>query len=84
MHWFWLMDLGSLIGLMKARNSILLIAVALVVATVVVYLPVGHHEFVNFDDDQFVTENPNLPGRPDMAVSALGVYGGFEARRSVF
>ena len=36
------------------------IALGLVIATVVVYLPVRHHEFVNFDDDTFVTENPNL------------------------
>ena len=35
-------------------------SLALVIATVVVYLPVRHHEFVNFDDDIFVTENPNI------------------------
>ena len=35
-------------------------ALGLVIATVIVYLPVRHHEFVNFDDDIFVTENPNI------------------------
>jgi tetratricopeptide (TPR) repeat protein len=36
------------------------ISLALVIATVVVYLPVRHHEFVEFDDGKLVTENPNL------------------------
>jgi Flp pilus assembly protein TadD len=36
------------------------IALALVIATVVVYLPVRHNEFVSFDDDIYVTENPNI------------------------
>ncbi len=35
-------------------------SLALVIATVVVYLPVRHHEFVNLDDDAFVSENPNI------------------------
>ena len=35
-------------------------SLALVIATVVVYLPVCHHEFVNFDDAALVAENPNL------------------------
>ena len=38
------------------------IALGLVIATVVVYLPVRHHEFVDFDDNLFVTENPNIAG----------------------
>jgi tetratricopeptide (TPR) repeat protein len=36
------------------------ISLTLVIATVVVYLPVRHYEFVGFDDDKFVTENPNI------------------------
>ena len=36
------------------------VSLALVIATVVVYLPVRHHGFVNFDDDLFVSENPNI------------------------
>ncbi len=36
------------------------ISLALVIATVMVYLPVRQHEFVNFDDNAFVTENPNI------------------------
>jgi Flp pilus assembly protein TadD len=35
-------------------------SLALVIATVVVYLPVRHHKFVNLDDDVFVSENPNI------------------------
>ncbi|MGA2138107.1 MAG: tetratricopeptide repeat protein [Verrucomicrobiia bacterium] len=38
------------------------ISLALVIATVCVYLPVRHHEFVNLDDDEFVTDNPNIGG----------------------
>jgi tetratricopeptide (TPR) repeat protein len=34
----------------------------LVIATVGVYMPVRHHEFVNLDDNVFVTENPNIRG----------------------
>jgi len=44
----------------KQIVSKVLVCIALAVATVVVYLPVRHHEFVNFDDDRFVTENPKL------------------------
>jgi tetratricopeptide (TPR) repeat protein len=39
-----------------------LVSLALVIATVGVYLPVRHHEFVNLDDNVFVTENPNIRG----------------------
>jgi protein O-mannosyl-transferase len=38
------------------------IALALVVTTVIVYFPVRHYEFVNVDDGEFVTGNPNLRG----------------------
>jgi tetratricopeptide (TPR) repeat protein len=36
------------------------ISLALVIATVMVYLPVRHNGFVNLDDNVFVTENPNI------------------------
>lgn len=32
----------------------------LAVATLVLYLPVTHHPFVNYDDDRYVTENPHV------------------------
>jgi protein O-mannosyl-transferase len=35
-----------------------LIAGVLVVATLAVYAPVRHHAFVNYDDPEYVTENP--------------------------
>jgi len=36
------------------------ISLALIIATVCVYLPVRHHGFVNLDDNEFVTENSNI------------------------
>jgi Tfp pilus assembly protein PilF len=36
----------------------LLLALALVVAIAIVFAPVARHGFVNFDDPQYVTENP--------------------------
>jgi len=37
-----------------------LLAAALVLATIAVYAPVRHHEFLAWDDDIYVTRNPNL------------------------
>jgi Flp pilus assembly protein TadD len=39
-----------------------IVSLALVIATVCVYLPVRHCGFVNLDDDRFVTANPNIRG----------------------
>ena len=35
-----------------------LIALLLALATLLVYLPVGTHQFVNYDDDEYITANP--------------------------
>ena len=43
---------------LTARPSVWISAL-LLVATVCIYWPVGHHEFVNFDDPDYVTENPH-------------------------
>jgi protein O-mannosyl-transferase len=40
-------------------NSVLLVCVALAVLTLAVYLQVGNHQFVSFDDDIYVTNNPH-------------------------
>ena len=32
----------------------------LLVITLAVYMQVGNHEFVNFDDEDYVTKNPNV------------------------
>jgi tetratricopeptide (TPR) repeat protein len=37
-----------------------LICIVLALATFAVYLPVRNHEFVGYDDDVYVTENPNI------------------------
>ena len=36
------------------------ISAGLVIATLAVYWQVGHHDFINFDDPDYVTENPNV------------------------
>ncbi|MGA2172868.1 MAG: tetratricopeptide repeat protein [Sedimentisphaerales bacterium] len=38
----------------------LLLCIVLAVVTFVVYLPVINHQFVNYDDNVYVTENPNV------------------------
>jgi tetratricopeptide (TPR) repeat protein len=50
-------DPGALVG-HKARSWILVLA--LVAATIVLYYPVRHHPFVNYDDDAYVTENAHV------------------------
>jgi tetratricopeptide (TPR) repeat protein len=46
-------------GIPPARNRRLIpAAVCLIVLVAIVYAPVRHHEFVNYDDDRYVTENP--------------------------
>ena len=42
------------------RRRAIVLAVALVMATVALYSPARHHPFVNFDDDAYVTENVNV------------------------
>ena len=42
------------------KESTLLVYGFLVIATLVVYWPVLNHEFVRYDDDKYVTENPNV------------------------
>jgi hypothetical protein len=42
------------------KTRCLLMCGFLVVTTLAVYWPVLNHEFVNYDDDKYVTENPNV------------------------
>jgi tetratricopeptide (TPR) repeat protein len=42
------------------KESSLLVYGFLVVATLTVYWPVLNHEFVKYDDDKYVTDNPNV------------------------
>src|SRR5438067_58234 len=35
---------------------------ALVIVTLLAYAPVWHYGFVNYDDPQYITENPNVTG----------------------
>ncbi|MBW8036294.1 MAG: hypothetical protein FVQ79_11855, partial [Planctomycetes bacterium] len=45
----------------RTRNiRIILICLALAAATLVSYWPVKDHEFVNFDDYDYVTKNTNV------------------------
>ena len=42
------------------RSETFFLGSLLLVATVAVYLPVGHHPFVNFDDPVYVVNNPHI------------------------
>ncbi len=42
------------------RHRVLILCVLLAAVTFVVYLPVRNHEFVRYDDDKYITENPNV------------------------
>ncbi|HXE98651.1 MAG TPA: tetratricopeptide repeat protein [Dongiaceae bacterium] len=41
-------------------RSIILISITLIVLVAAVYLQAGNHEFLNFDDDVYVTANPHV------------------------
>jgi len=43
-------------------RSALWISLALVIATLVVYAPMRHYDFVDFDDPLYVSQNPHLTG----------------------
>src|SRR5512143_2435464 len=43
----------------KGRTGVL-ISLTLIALNVVVYAGVWHHDFVSFDDPQYVTENPHV------------------------
>jgi len=42
------------------RYSKLLISLFLILATVLVFWPVRNHEFLNYDDNEYITENPQV------------------------
>jgi hypothetical protein len=45
---------------MSTTRRSIIVAALLVAATLVVYLPVIHHPFLNLDDNQYVTDNPHV------------------------
>ena len=51
-----------------------LIALLLALTTLVVFLPVVHDGFVNFDDPEYVTDNPFRAGWPDVGQPPMGVH----------
>ncbi len=46
--------------LTPSRQWLLIACVLLLLATVALYLPVNHHPFVNYDDDEYVTDNAQV------------------------
>jgi Flp pilus assembly protein TadD len=44
----------------QPRGSILLISLSLVVATLVVFWPLAHFQFINLDDNEYVHANPQV------------------------
>lgn len=53
---------GSQLPIAKSAFSgrALWVALALIAVTVVVYAPVWHHDFVNYDDPEYLSENPQV------------------------
>ncbi len=43
-----------------SRQWLLIACILLLLATVALYLPVNHHPFVNYDDDEYVTDNVHV------------------------
>ncbi|MGA2916262.1 MAG: tetratricopeptide repeat protein [Sedimentisphaerales bacterium] len=42
------------------KFTIFLISLALIVTILIAYEPIRHNEFVGYDDDKYITENPNV------------------------
>jgi len=40
----------------------LLISLFLIIATVLLFCPVGNYQFLNYDDNEYITENPQVKG----------------------
>jgi len=53
---------SSLIGRIKTSWRTLLICLLLVTATLATFWSVVHHDFVNYDDNQYVTDNEHILG----------------------
>ena len=56
------------------------LAVALWIATVLLFWQVGHHDYITFDDPTYVSANPHL----DAGISVEGVRWAFSTRRHDF
>jgi tetratricopeptide (TPR) repeat protein len=46
----------------RQKSTLLLIIAGLILATVIAYEPVRHNDFVAYDDNKYITENPNVKG----------------------
>jgi len=49
----------------STKKQAVIFSVLLVIATVLVYFPVSHHPFVNFDDTVYVVDNPHIQSGVD-------------------
>ncbi len=59
---------------MRSPRIIVLLALLISAATIWVYAPLRHHEFLDYDDPQYVTENPNFR----LGLTWAGVANDFE------
>ena len=51
---------GESFGKCRGKGTIALLCFALIVITFAVYMQVGNHQFLNFDDNVYVTENSHV------------------------
>ena len=46
----------------REKRTVLAVIALLILAIIVAYEPIRHNDFVRYDDDTYVTENPNVSG----------------------
>ncbi|MGA2324640.1 MAG: hypothetical protein ABSG22_12435, partial [Sedimentisphaerales bacterium] len=47
----------------RQKHIVILICVGIIAGTFVAYEPIRHNGFVNYDDDKYITKNPEVTGR---------------------
>jgi tetratricopeptide (TPR) repeat protein len=62
----------------ETRNFFLLVALALIVLTLVVFWPVGRNDFVNYDDDLYITTNAPI----QQGLTIQGILWAFRSTRA--
>ena len=58
----------------RPRNTRLIFSLLLVAAVLVVYSPIVHNGFLNYDDDTYITSNPHVRAGLTWANGQMGIY----------
>ncbi|MBU2497434.1 MAG: glycosyltransferase family 39 protein, partial [Proteobacteria bacterium] len=65
---------------MRRNLATVIVSLALVAGTLAVFVQVRHHDFVNYDDDRYLVENPNVRN----GLTGRGVLWAFTTRDAGF